>query len=113
MKIDFAFEDYFEKFYKRVAELRKLKGVSAREMSLDIGQGESYISQIENRYNLPSLNGFFYICEYLNISPQDFFDDDNKSPAHLDDVIKELKLLSLDELMLIKGVAVAINKNRK
>ena len=107
------FEDYFDKFYKRLAELRKLKGVSAREMSLDIGQGENYIGQIERRLSLPSLNGFFYICEYLNISPRDFFDDDNELPTQLNDVIEGLKLLSMDELMLIKAMVDIINKSRR
>lgn len=107
------FEDYFGKFSTRLAELRKIKGVSAREMSLGIGQGESYINQIENKHKLPSLSGFFYICEYLNISPQDFFNEDIKFPGHFNDVIEGLKLLREDELLHVKGVVEAINKNRK
>ena len=57
--------DYIEFFYKRLSELRMQKGVSARGMSLSIGQSESYINKIENRRTLPSLLGFFI---YVNIS---------------------------------------------
>lgn len=64
--------DYLEWFYRRIAELRTQKGVSARDMSLSLGQSESYINKIENRRTLPSMTGFFYICEYLNITPQEF-----------------------------------------
>ena len=39
---------YEEQIAKRLALLRTAKGVSAREMSLDIGQNSSYINRIEN-----------------------------------------------------------------
>ena len=38
----------YEGFPKRLAELRQEKGVSARDMSLSLGQSESYINKIEN-----------------------------------------------------------------
>ena len=64
---------YEEQFSKRLAELRTKKGVSARDMSLSIGQSAGYINNIENGVNLPSMMTFFYICEYLNVTPQEFF----------------------------------------
>ena len=68
-----GFMDYLEWFYQRISELRIQKGVSARDMSLSLGQSESYINKIENKRTLPSMTGFFYICDYLNITPQEFF----------------------------------------
>ena len=65
---------------KRLAQLRVQKGVSAREMSLALGQNTGYISNIESGKTLPSMTGFFYICEYLDISPCDFFDFDTQAP---------------------------------
>ena len=38
-------------------------------MSLSLGQSERYINKIENRRTLPSMTGFFYICEYLILKP--------------------------------------------
>lgn len=67
--------DYIEWFYKRLTDLRIQKNVSAREMSLSLGQSESYINKIENKRTLPSMEVFFYICEYLNITPQEFFSE--------------------------------------
>lgn len=64
---------YEELFCKRLTELRLEKGVSARDMSLSLGQSESYINRIENQKMLPSMTVFFYICEYFEISPHDFF----------------------------------------
>lgn len=48
-----------EDFAKRLAELRAKKKVSARDMSLSIGQCSGYISNIENGHNLPSMAVFF------------------------------------------------------
>lgn len=65
--------DYIEWFYNRLTQLRIQKGVSARDMSLSLGQSESYINKIENRRTLPSFSGFLYICEYLANIPPGFF----------------------------------------
>lgn len=56
--------DYLNFFSQRLNELRTQKGVSARDMSLSLGQCESYINKIENQKSLPSMNVFFYICDF-------------------------------------------------
>ena len=42
-------------FIRRLVELRMSKGVSARDMSLSIGQSSSYINNIENGVSFPSM----------------------------------------------------------
>ena len=42
-------------------------------MNKSIGQSEGYINKIESGYSLPSLSGFFYICEFLEVTPYEFF----------------------------------------
>ena len=73
-----------EEFAKRLSNLRIQKGVSARDMSLSIGQNPGYINSIESGKALPSMTVFFYICEYLNISPRDFFDTEIDNPEKTD-----------------------------
>lgn len=68
-----------EDFAKRLCKLRQKKGASARDMSLSLGQNAGYINNIESGNNLPSMTVFFYICEYLEITPKEFFDYDNES----------------------------------
>ena len=70
-----------ETFASRLTSLREQKKVSAREMSLDLGQNGSYINQIENRKAFPSMQCFFYICDYLQISPAAFFWWYHQSPT--------------------------------
>lgn len=70
-----------EDFSLRLAKLREAKGVSARDMSLSMGQNPGYINNIESGKSMPSLSGIFYICEYLGITPKDFFDIEAKNPS--------------------------------
>lgn len=80
--------DYLDWFPKRVTELRVQKGVSARDMSLSLGQSESYINKIENKRTLPSMSGFFYICEYFGLSPQEFFNVDAPAPHLANEIVE-------------------------
>lgn len=89
--------DYIEWFYRRLTELRIQKGVSARDMSLSLGQSESYINKIENRHTLPSLTGFLYICEYFGITPQDFFNIDATAPQKSREILHELEKLTPEQ----------------
>lgn len=89
---------FYEEFSKRLAQLRQEKGVSAGDMSLSPGQSESYINKIENNYAMPSMNGFFYICDYLSITPYEFFSDEDKNPILTDKLKKSSQKLSKNQI---------------
>lgn len=89
---------YEDDFPSRLTQLRIKKGVSARDMSLSIGLNAGYINNIETGKALPSMSGFFFICEYLNISPQEFFNYNNHQPEQLRELIGNLQLLSSKQL---------------
>ena len=91
-------------FSLRLAQLRERKGVSARDMSLSMGQNPGYINNIESEKSMPSLAGVFYICDYLGITPSAFFDTDVAAPGKLQALVNKLKLLNdqqLDSLAVI------------
>lgn len=98
---------------QRIRQLRKQKKISAREMSLAIGQNVNYINRIEHKYNLPSLQGLFYICEYFGITPQEFFDINSRSnPIKIQEATKALIKLNDEQLSLIIAVAQAIQDKK-
>lgn len=101
--------DYAQWFSERLTQLRMEKGVSARDMSLSLGQSESYINKIENKRTMPSMTGFFYICEYLGITPQEFFDRETASPTKTAEIVHGIGKLSSDKadhiLQVIKDLA--------
>ncbi|NLW64667.1 MAG: helix-turn-helix transcriptional regulator [Clostridiales bacterium] len=99
-----------EYFGKRISQLRTAKGVSARDMSLSLGQSESYINKIENGKSMPSMQVFFYICEYFNITPKEFFDDGNRNPALMQAVIDDLKTLDERQITNIHEIIKGLKK---
>ena len=99
-------------FALRLARLREKKGVSAREMSLAIGQNAGYINNIESGKSLPSLPGVFYICKYLQISPSEFFDLESTNPSKLDTIMKDMKRLDDSQLETIAKLVRDLIKSR-
>ena len=99
-----------KEFSQRLSQLRINKGVSARDMSLSIGQSPSYINNIETGISFPSMTGFFYICEYLNITPSDFFDMQSRNPSKEKELIDAVKGLSSEQLDNLIALAKGLKK---
>ena len=99
-----------EAFIKRLTELRMEKGVSARDMSLSLGQSPGYINNIENGVNLPSMSMFFYICDYFGITPQEFFDVSSTNPNKLNQLTDLAKDLSSDKMDLVMNLVKELKK---
>lgn len=100
----------FENFFcDRLVELRLKKGVSARDMSLSIGQSESYINRIENHKMLPSLSMFFYICEYFKITPQEFFVTEKSKKSDSMQLLNDIEKLPTNLQVHIAAIIEALN----
>lgn len=97
--------DYEEFFISRLIKLRIAKGVSARSMSIEIGQGNGYINNIENGKYFPSMQIFFYICQYLGVSPKEFFDDGQSTPGKLRELMDSAN--ELDDVQVEHLTAIA------
>ena len=97
----YELEDFFT---KRIIQLRMAKDVSARDMSLSMGQSHSYMHNLESNKSMPTMRNFFYICEYLNISPKEFFDFGPNAPERLKEIISDLKWLTPEQLAHIAAI---------
>lgn len=83
----------------RITELRMKKGISEYKMSLDLGHNKGYIQGISSGRNLPSLSEFLYICDYLEISPKDFFDEEKTYSPIFEQFQNSALLLSEDTIL--------------
>lgn len=99
-----------EEFINRLVSLRMSKGVSARDMSLSIGQSQSYINNIENGINYPSMATFFYICDYLGVSPKEFFDTQSAEPVKERELLEAAKGLRREQLDTLIALAKELKK---
>lgn len=106
-----AVVDIYEEFFRnRVAQLRMNKNISARDMSLSLGQSASFINKIENGMNFPSMQNFFYLCEFLGVTPLEFFDEKISDPPQLKEVIKNLKNLNNEQLLHVAAIVEYLQK---
>ena len=99
-------------FALRLAQLREKKGVSARDMSLSMGQNPGYVNNIESGKSMPSLSGIFYICDFLDVTPSEFFDVSVANPGKITSLVKDLKLLDDDQLDAVTSVVKGFLKNK-
>lgn len=107
-----GYDTYEEDFAIRLTKLRIQKGVSARDMSLSIGQNPGYINNIETKKAMPSMASFFFICEYLNVTPQEFFDTSTDYPEIVREITIDLRALSLEQPKNISGIVKGLKHNK-
>lgn len=89
----------------RISQLRTNQGISEYKMSLDLGHSKSYVQSISSGKALPSMSEFLYICEYLGVTPKEFFDGDVADPQMIQQLVNYALLLSPDDLLLLVDLA--------
>lgn len=95
---------------KRITELRLKKGVAEHKMSLDLGHSRSYMQGISSGRALPSMTEFLVICDYLGVTPLDFFDDSKANPPLIEEINNKIKEFSDEDLLLLLNI---INRFQK
>ena len=86
----------------RITELRIKKGIAEHRMSIELGHSRSYMQGISSGRALPSMTEFLAICDYLDVSPKEFFDDENANPPLYRETLKRIILLSEEDMEIIK-----------
>lgn len=99
-------------FAKRLSGLRGNTGVSARDMSLSLGQNPSYINKLENGKAMPSMEVFFYICDYFSITPAEFFEENKKYPQKIHQITEECTYLTGEMLEHLLAIIKALRGHR-
>ena len=78
---------------ERMEYFRKLRRVSARELSLRIGKHETYINKLEcTDFNLP-LAAFLEILKALDVGLDEFFSTEGVRYDRVRDVLLDIKSL--------------------
>lgn len=85
---------------ERITQLRVRKDVSEYKMSYDLGHSRGYINNISSGKTLPSMTEFFAICDYFDITPEEFFHVQSVNPKLSREVVELLSQLNEDDLSL-------------
>lgn len=105
------FESFKNFISNRFAVIRNAHNISARKLSIEMGQSSEYINQIENGRKMPSLEGLFNFCDFFNISIGEFFDATQVYPVEYKELISKLNKLNKDELSHIMKTIDLITKD--
>lgn len=87
----------------RISSLRQEKQISERKMSLDLGHSTSYIRSITSGRALPSMSEFLYICEYLGVTPMEFFNEEKATTLTQQQTIEHIYSMSDEDIRLLIG----------
>lgn len=93
----------------RISVLRIKKGISEYKMSLDLGHSKSYIQSISSGKSLPSMSEFLYICEYLGVTPREFFDNTISEPSLVNELYSLSKEMSEEDITVLINTARRLN----
>ena len=85
----------------RITQLRLQKGLSEYKMSYDLGHSRGYINNISSGKSLPSMNEFFAICEYFDITPIEFFNEEVSNPQLMGGIASDIQKLNDEDLDLV------------
>ena len=101
----------FEEFIRnRITQLRLKKGVSEYQMSYDLGHSRGYIYNISSGKSLPPLKEFLAICDYFEITPQQFFDEKIQNPELIQKALDGMKQLDENDMLMLLSF---INRRHK
>lgn len=93
----------------RISLLRTKKQVSEYRMSTELGHSKSYIQSISSGRAVPSLGEFLYICEYLGVTPSEFFDEETAEPQLVGKLNSLAKNMSENDLKILIEMAERLN----
>ena len=94
----------------RLTRLRQEKGVSEYQMSYDLGHSRGYIYNISSGKALPPMKEFFAICDYLGVTPKEFFDESCEYPELIQKAVDGMKKLDESDVLMLLGI---INRLQK
>lgn len=98
---------------ERISILRTKKGVSEYRMSLDLGHSKGYIQSISSGKSFPSVPELLYICDYLGVSPKEFFDEEPDDPQLVRQLYNLTKDMPDEDLKVLINMAERLNEKNK
>ena len=97
----------------KITELRIKRGLSAYELSYQLGHSKNYIHNIVSGYSQTTVNELLYIIDFFGMTPRDFFDEEYEyaDPVLGKNIIDAMRGMSKENLVslahlvnLVRGI---------
>ncbi len=72
-------------------------------MSYDLGHSRGYVYNISSGKALPPLKELFAICDYFEITPQQFFDTSEQNPELIQKALEGMRRLDEGDMLMLLG----------
>ena len=102
--------DYFYGQSSELFSFYRIPKLLFQDMSLSLGQNPGYIRTIESGSAFPAMSNFFYICEYLNVTPQEFFDFKEDHADGINALVDQLDKLDEEQIQALTAFIKTIVK---
>lgn len=99
-----------ENFVYRIMQLQKQNNLNDHELSRLLGYKANNMNKIINFVSLPRMEKFFELCDFFNISPEEFFRYNDEDPKWTDQTFKRLQNLNEEERKIIDYIRIIRNK---
>ena len=96
----------YSKIGKRIAAIRKKRGLKQHQVCEMAGINDKYLSVIENARSIPSLEVVLRICKALDVTPNDVLTDVVYADPSIEQRLVYEKMLRLDmeQLHFVDGL---------
>lgn len=102
-----------ENFVYRIMQLQKQNNLNDHELSRLLGYKANNMNKIINFVSLPRMEKFFELCDFFNISPEEFFRYNDEDPKWTDQTFKRLQNLNEEERKIIDYILTTFENNKK
>ena len=86
--------------HKRITYLREQKGITVNNLANLAGISQSFLREIELGNKRPTIETLSYICDAMEISLKDFFDDDLFKQFPENELLNEIYKLTPEQRKL-------------
>ena len=86
---------------KRIAFFRNKKHYTVNKLATLAGISQSYLRDVELGKKNPTVEVLSYVCDALNISLRDFFDDDTYTLLTADPLLEKIYELTPEQRILL------------
>ena len=105
--------NYAQYVREKITSLRLQKDISEYKLSFEIGKSKTYIQAVTSGKSMLSFEAFFDLCEYFNMTPEEFFTQYPADSARLREVRHNLGELSEEDLILVERLVKRLKEKKE
>lgn len=86
----------------RIRFFRERKGITINKLANDAGISQSFLREVELGNKKPTVETVSLLCDALNITLRDFFDDNTQSALLENDLLQQIYRLTPEQQELLR-----------